>query len=298
MKAARTSSSTVVPRVPPRQPVPRVLPARVGFHARKLPRIPLALLAVILLAAGATGFHQYLEETETFHLRDIMLIGGDRVTKEQVVRHLDSEGYVIGEISLLHISPSNLKRKLATLPELRSVSVERLWPDQLIIDITEHQAAGIHVSGTGSHVYNEDGYLFAAADGRDFARIPGPFLTGLRDSSLKPGSTIPPGVLRQARAYDDAFGKAAPELHASLSEIRWEPRDGITLVFKGGTRVHCGELPPDQSGPMVEALLRGTGGPERFETARLLSSEHLVLGPTMALAPDGSTNPTQLARGE
>lgn len=298
MKAARISSSAAVPRSTPRQPVPRMLPARVGFHVRRLPRIPLALLAMGLLAAGIAAFNQYLEETETFHLRDVLLIGGDRITKEHVLRHLEGEGYGLGEMSLLHVSPRQVEKTLAMMTELETVTVERLWPDHLLVEITEHQPAGIYISDTGSYVYTEDGYLFARADGRDFNRLRGPFLTGLQEESLKPGTIIPQTAFAKARSYMDAFHGAAPDLYASLSEIRWEEEDGVTLLFRGGEQVRCGKLPPRETGPMVEALLRRRGAVPHFETARLLSPEHLVLGPPTARTSTDTTEGTQLASGE
>ncbi len=295
MKAASVSSTAAVPRATPREPVPRMLPARVGYHVRRLPRFPLVLVALGLLAAGLVAFNQYLEETETFHLREVLLIGGDRVTKEQIVRHLASEGYAPGEVSLLHISPRHVEKILSTMPELKTVAVERLWPGHLVVEISERQPAGIYVSDTGSYVYTEDGFLFARADGRDFSRLQDPFISGMREEPLKPGTVLPREAFERVRAYMQTFRAASPTLHSSLSELHWEDRDGLTLVFRGGERIRCGKLSPSEAGPMVEALLQRRETVPPFATASLLSPEHLVLIPPVKRSEEETAGQTQLA---
>lgn len=91
-----------------------------------------------------------------FQIRSIETLGVRSVASEQVVR--DVEGLTNQGIFITSRSAIE-KELLLKYPSFKFISVKKIWPDKLLINITEKQPAFFYVNLNGIYLINEDGVI-------------------------------------------------------------------------------------------------------------------------------------------
>lgn len=278
-KNARHSRSSGVRRLPHRPPVPRAWKDRALHLAREIRLLPyFSLAGSIALILLTISFIRFAVYSDYFSVKEVAVAGNTRLTQDALLEFLATDTGVESGVSMMSIQPGNMEQRLQSLPEVRAAMVKREWPDIVRVDITEHVPEGLYISQNGSFVFDREGLIFAEATTPDFLDTSLILLTGLENTLLEKGSEIPAPVLARAREYQRVFSTAAPQIAADISEIHFDEKTGLSLVFHDGSRFLCGDRRPEEVGPMIESLLaeRRRIAP-RIDSANLYSDQYLTV---------------------
>lgn len=84
-------------------------------------------------------------------------------------------GHQRGDL-IIDVSPLDLKKRLETLPWIRSAIVQRQWPSTLYIRLTEQYPIALWQKGTQYHLIDDQGHVIAGHDLKNYGSLP--ILTG------------------------------------------------------------------------------------------------------------------------
>jgi cell division protein FtsQ len=203
----------------------------------------LAGISALVLAAGVTFSRAYwaVLDSSLLALRAVDVKGLVRVDRRTVLNTLG----VPRDANMLQLHLDDLRGRLEALPWVRAAEI-RLEPQgRLVVSVVERRPAALVMVGTPL-LMDEDGTLFAEAKPQEHLDLP--FVTRLGEETLQVGSRVPARFLEDFRDLMETMRALAGEGHARLgslqsavSEIRWDPDDGTTLVLNPrGLTVHLG----------------------------------------------------------
>jgi cell division protein FtsQ len=175
----------------------------------------IGLLILILLAELL--FHFVI--APRIELRSVQLDSDLSISLEEV--------YAVGGISIgelfYHIDEAAIAQRLEALPDVKSASVRRLFPDSLGVTLTGRKPLGILMVESAGVVLpalmDEDGVVFRL--GLEIDQWNLPLLRGVRFDDFHPGAELD-------RSYDPMLDdirrlrETAPELLRAFSEFRME----------------------------------------------------------------------------
>lgn len=225
-----------------RRPSPRVLGA-VAASA--------AVLALLYLAA---------RETPLFAVRTLEISGASPVVRTEVEKAADR---YLGE-SLVSLDGEELRRRLESLPSVRSLRYDRAFPHTLRIVVAPERPAAVVRSGPGSWLVSARGRVIRVVGRGELGGMPRIWLAG------------PPGLTageilgdRSARLALGVLVQVPEDFPAAVRSAR--EREGIiTLVLAGGTELRLGGRSAIPLKLAVSArVLRSLSGAERSALAYL-----------------------------
>jgi cell division protein FtsQ len=121
---------------------------------RRLLVIAGAAAAVIVVGAVYVGGW-----TSVMGVRTVEVQGASTVDSQQLI---DTAGIATGT-PMMQVDLRAATARLADLPQVADVEVERVWPRKVIITVTERQAVAMQKSGSGWELLDENGNPFALA---------------------------------------------------------------------------------------------------------------------------------------
>lgn len=269
-----------------REPLPRRFSDRVrtfALRARTLPVAP-ALLVAALVLMGL--FYRFVGRSEYFNLARIEIVGNTRIGNTHVLSVLKQRAGIEQGASLVAANCELAEREIARISLVDTVRVRRVWPDTLVVQISERSNRGIFIGKNGNFVFDEGGLLIAAATPADFRTVSNPLFSGLPETAFRVGDRLPERPFRTFRSYVDTFRHASPELAARLSEINYDAENGVSLRLKDGNTFACRWKAPAQVGPVAESLLAQADAKGQILRADFAAEEHLVLARAAAPKTD------------
>jgi cell division protein FtsQ len=181
------------------------------------------LLALMLAAMGLVFpyLYDYLVSSPYLKLETVTMEGADAKLQEELTQLCG----IRKGTSILALRLNEIKKTMESHPWVRSVKIERRFPDQLWIRV-EKQEPFAMVLSNGLHYFNRWGEVFKPVQDRD--SIDFPIVTG-----LEVDEAATPGCLKRAVAVMDALKAESGECAISnLSEINLEDEGGLSLYFK------------------------------------------------------------------
>lgn len=155
--------------------------------------------------------------------------------------------------SMLLLPTSDIATEVGELPGVDTVEVERVWPDQVRISITETAPIGVLTTLDGSTVVvGEDGEELPAAAGEGESLVP---------LAVASGSTDPEGA---AQAMSEVLAEMPDSLRGAVSEVSASSTSDVTfeLALEGGgskTIVWGDARDAELKAEVVQALLGQPG---------------------------------------
>ena len=125
-------------------------------------------LAAFVAIGDVKRFGDALAERTGFTLEHAIIVNRDRVARAELIERLD----LARGRSIFAYSPASIREALLTHRWVNDVSVERRWPNHLIIYLTERRAVAIWQSGTESVLLDREGKIIAPATPADFDALP------------------------------------------------------------------------------------------------------------------------------
>lgn len=195
-------------------------------------------LSVFALSLLAIHFSRsFIMTTPFFVLSDIMLEGNKKVSKNELLKkagiHADS--------NIFSLNIEDAGKSIGDMPWVKTVSIEREFPDKLRIRIEEREPLAL-IKLEGLYYVDEESNVFAKADsetGWDF-----PVVSGLDKKALLKGrkdtfNRLDKGLafLKSIREREGTFS------WASVSELTIDKKGGITVYTIGsGIPVYLGKV--------------------------------------------------------
>jgi cell division protein FtsQ len=162
-------------------------------------------------------------------MRRVVIVGATEETSAAV---LDTAG-LVGHPPLIDIDPGLAATRLARLPYVARATVERVWPTEVRIVITERQPVAF-TTLVGGHValFDRTGRVLADDAAPPSGLLP---VTGI-GAVPQPGAQLSP----PATAVLEAVGALPASLVARVGAFSETPADGIELQISGGPLVVLG----------------------------------------------------------
>ncbi len=167
------------------------------------------------------GFYQMVITSSYFRLEQVDVRGVDKEMGRELIRRagLNSDS------TLMQLTLRDLKRKMEEHPWVRSVDLERRFPDTLVIRAEREKPAAI-VLEDSLYYMNREGELFKTVDGSDNANYP--VITGVRpgrgEEKARLGEVA--AVLRELESEEGRWSLK------ELSEIHVGTEGRLSLYFR------------------------------------------------------------------
>jgi cell division protein FtsQ len=179
-------------------------------------RLALAAVAIILLLGARFWGPLVLRQLSFFRVRKVEIIGARYVPVGDIMDRLDVDTTVS-----VWDPTGPLVRRLASHPQLRTVTVRRKLPGTLVVEVQENPPIALVATTDGLRAYDARGTLLPI----DLARTP-------IDAPILPRRDV--GLLRLL----NDLRNEAPALYDRVSEIRITAPDEVVFQM-GGTPVRA-----------------------------------------------------------
>lgn len=143
--------------------------------------------------------------------------------------------------SLLRLDPGSIQARVAALPAVRSVTVDRDWPHRLVITVTERRPVAVVDAGAGAELVDAAGVTFGTAD------APPPGLL-----QLVLGAPVPGPGDADAHAALAVWAELPAQLRATLVGIDAPSPVDVALRLTGRRTVVWGD--PGQAARKLTVL--------------------------------------------
>ena len=184
-----------------------------ALFLRRLGTLFLLMAFVLSLYAG----WRLIISASMFSFRHVIVTGQvTHVTKAQVIAAAKSsiKGNFFGQ------RLEDIQTSFQKLPWIHTVSVRRIWPDTLYVDVIEHE---VYARWGDSGLMNRQGELFDGASDADL-----PVLSG------------PPGSEREVKKRFEEFNEALSGVNVRVQKLELSPRYAWTLTLMTGEIVRLG----------------------------------------------------------
>jgi len=201
--------------IPWRKFLPRVL------------RVTIALSSLALIITGGFFVTQFLMSSDLFKVEEITVHGNHKLDKEHVRVLSDIEKGV----NTFDLDLDLIGRKIEENPWIATAEVQRIFPNQVVINVIERQPVAIINLGYLYYLDNK-GEIFKVLEARD--RLDYPVITGFE--------------YEKARQHDAEYVKDLQQIVALIEDIKERPQFDLKQLS---------EVHRDKSGALILFTLRG-----------------------------------------
>jgi cell division protein FtsQ len=127
---------------------------------------PVVVIAVVVTAAGGGVWAAW--SSPLLAVQTVTIKGTSRLTPAEVRA---AAGVPIGR-SLLRLDPGSIQARVARLPAVRTVTVDRDWPHRLVITVTERRPVAVVSAGGRTELLDAAGVAFATVDAAPRGLLP------------------------------------------------------------------------------------------------------------------------------
>jgi cell division protein FtsQ len=202
-----------------------------------------SLGSVVLVVAGAFFFVQLLLASDQFRIDTIVVKGHQRLNQETVVALSD----VQPGVSTFRLDLGLIGRKISENPWVEKARIDRVFPRQVVITVTERVPVAIVNLG---YLYYLDaaGEIFKVLDVSD--SLDYPVVTGFDSSRLEQGDVPDREGLQTVVGLIAELGRREGFNLGQVSEIHREAGGGLSLyTLVGGVRIRLGDR--DHAGNLI-----------------------------------------------
>ena len=186
-------------------------------------------LALVALAGGA---YAAALETSIFAVSRVEVVGGSARAQAEVRAALAGE---IGR-SLLKVGGGEIDRRIATSPDVNSVSFDRAFPHTLRVVVRSERPVLMLRRGAGAWVVSARGRVLREVSNPHLSSLPRVWVT--RTTGVKVNTILGPD------AGGAAAAALAPLSHSMLGQVRLvrsDPKE-LTLVLRAGLEIRLGSI--------------------------------------------------------
>jgi cell division protein FtsQ len=203
------------------------------FH--RLLRLGIASGTGFLLCAGAVLMAQMLLDSGYFGVRQVRVEQQLRVSEGEILASSDIE---VGD-SLFELDLEMIGQKIEENPWIAKAEVERSFPDQVVIRVSEREPRAI-IDLDYLYYVDRDGVVFKMLEAGD--TLDYPVISGVdREALLANSEQLGRSMALALKLIDLLEGRRVFNLD-DVSEVHFDPRDGLAIYTRvGGVEVRLGE---------------------------------------------------------
>ena len=136
--------------------------------------------------------------------------------------------------SLVAIDADDVEGKLRTLPAVAGVSVDRAFPDKLVVKVAPERPVAVVRTGRTSWLVTGAGKVIRAIETGTLRQFPRLWLA--KGATIRLGGQIPPGFVPATRALAEAHAVGVGSRVKGIRPVG----DELTLVLRRGTEIRLG----------------------------------------------------------
>jgi cell division protein FtsQ len=175
-----------------------------------------------------------------FNLQQVEVLGNRHLSRAEVVEASELES----GINLLTVDLAAITERLKRQPWIRSASVYRRFPGQLIIEIEERTPKAILAAGKLYYVDFRAEFFTRLLPGDP---VDLPLFTGLKAEDLQSAGPEVKEMIRRGLNLLETVERASADLNpSSIAEVRIDPDEGVSLFTRSGQLVVLGKSDFDQ----------------------------------------------------
>ncbi|MDR1767313.1 MAG: FtsQ-type POTRA domain-containing protein [Propionibacteriaceae bacterium] len=183
-----------------------------------------AACALVAVGAGVAVWAAFF--SDHLAVRAVVVTGAERLSQQEIV----GAAQVPMGASQLLVDTNRIADRVAGLREVRAVDVERVWPDEIAIRVSERQPAVQIPVGSSYLIADSQGVVFTTADSSTKG------LATLQSQSRD--AKVIAGALSVVASLDSTLAKR-------LEDVRADTYDSISLTLSKGVTIFWGS--PEQN---------------------------------------------------
>lgn len=231
-------------------------------YLRYIGRIAIAAAAVLALIFGAI----FAYRSDLFHVNNVQVNGAEHLTSQEIT----TIAAVSDDSTLLRLDSAGIKARLEDNAWIQGVAIHRVFPDTIVIDITEREPGAVaKINDKSNWVISTDGTWLSAATTDDWENAMK--IIDVSPSMPAPisGSDCADGGITNAlnilNAISDDLRSRIVSISAESSiKTSLNLEDGITVAFGDSSDVEMKEA-------VINSLLSEYGGRISYINVRVPS---------------------------
>lgn len=205
---------------------PRIARRRRAVARSKRRRLLIGLAVCVVVGAAVWAMFW----SPVLVVRDVTVRGAEQTDRDDVT---DATGLVGAEENLLLLSTSEVKNRVARLPWVDSVKVDRILPGTVRVRISEREPAFILAIGAAKWTLDETGRVLEVGEVRKGL----PVLSGVEVGRVEPGVELQTSEARDALS---AHAALPSKVKRSVIAIFAPTSERISFALQGGTEIRYG----------------------------------------------------------
>lgn len=220
--AVGSRQRAIVKRTAPRGVQP-IAPAREKpSHRPLIPRRSIAVAFVLVVVAGAVAGGVWAWQSPIFRVQAVEVRGNAAVPAEVIVDRAALHGK-----SMFAADLDRAQRDLYEIALLRSVRIERQWPDRITIEVREREPWATWEQAGTRYMVDRDGVVL----GHGEAPAGGPVIVSAGEYSLQPGDRVDYQAIAAAA---DIYAQLPERLGTTVVEVAYLPGKGVRVTTADG----------------------------------------------------------------
>jgi cell division protein FtsQ len=208
-------------------------------EVRRRNRVVLKSILIACLSVNAAlcllAMYMLFLHMPYFNVRQVDVTGNRRLSRAEVIEASELDG----NINLLTVDLNALANKLRRHPWIRSASVYRRFPGQLIMEIDERTPRAI-VAAEKLHYVDDQAELFTRLLPGDPVEFP--LFTGVTAEDLKSRGPEIQELVRQGFGLLELLERTGTNLDQSgISEVRMDLDEGLSVQTRSGRLIVFGK---------------------------------------------------------
>lgn len=185
---------------------------------------PALVLAIVVTMVGGAVWAAW--SSPLLAVQSITVKGTSRLTRADV---LAAAKVPLGR-SMLRLDPGRMRARVASLPAVAAVTIDRDWPNRLVITVTERRPVAVTANDGGAELIDGTGVAFATA-------VDAP--SGLLRLDL--GAAVPGPGDADARAALAVWAELPKALRSAVESVAAPSPADVTLQLSGRRTVVWGD---------------------------------------------------------
>ena len=198
--------------------------------AQRLRRLRLRRLGIVLGAACVIGLAVGLYFSPLLRVQHIDVVGAKQVDSSQVEQLASLGGH-----SMLRLDTASAQERIRFLPMVRSVQIERHWPQTVRVIVTERLPWGYWQVGDARYVVDNEGVVLAPAALPDGSPVIKDLSNPVR---LVPGDHVD---LDAVTLTQSLVTQVPGTLAENIAGVEYSNEKGLSLLTNAGYRVVFGD---------------------------------------------------------
>jgi cell division protein FtsQ len=226
-------------------------------------------VGVLLMSAALAHSYHALLDLPWLSVEEVEINGLQRLERQEVLSTLA----LPQPSSVLKIRTVLLAGRLESHPWIESAIVRIDPPRRVVTEIVERRAVAM-VYGKGFFLVDAHGRLFLEVKTEAYPNLP--LITGLAGAGLKLGDSLPEDAFQSLSNLLVALERAKSWLPVqSLSELKWQDGDGITLfTTRGAIPIHLGGEPFEEKLRRLQSILKILSERQGWDTVQAIDLDY------------------------